>query len=384
MIINKLIVKHWRNFRQVDVQLRERQFIVGPNASGKSNLLDIFRFLRDIAKSEGGGFQKAISTRGDISKIRSLSVDRDAEVGIEIHLADHSDAPAKWQYGLGFRQENEENCQPYLTYERVWKKGELLINRPDAEDKVDPERLTQTYLEHTAVNVKFREVARFLRNVTYLHLVPQFLRFSDSLQGKVIEEDPFGQVLLERIANVDKETRRARLKKIEMALKIAVPQFEELTFIRDEHTGHPHLQARCADWLPSAGWQREDQFSDGTLRLIGLFWALLEENTVILLEEPELSLNLGIVSKFAPMIAGMQLDRNSQVFISTHSDRCLLEPGIDGTEVLLLTPGEKSTTVKTSSDIDVVRQFLEAGLTVGDIVLPRTDPKHVRELGLLK
>lgn len=384
MIINRLIVKHWRNFRQVDVRLRERQFIVGPNASGKSNLLDTFRFLRDIAKSEGGGLQKAISTRGDISKIRSLSVDRDAEVAIEIHLADHADASAKWRYGLGFRQGTGKNCQPYLTYERVWQKDELLIDRPDAEDKADPERLTQTYLEHTAVNVKFREIARFLRNVTYLHLVPQFLRFSDSLQGKVIEEDPFGQVLLERVANIDEETRRARLKRIEMALKIAVPQFEELAFIRDEHTGHPHLQARCAGWLPSAGWQREDQFSDGTLRLIGLFWALLEENTVILLEEPELSLNLGIVSKFAPMIAGMQLDRNSQVFVSTHSDRFLLEPGIDGTEVLLLTPGEKSTTVKTSSDIDVVRQFLEAGLTVGDIVLPRTDPKHVRKLGLLK
>ena len=384
MIINRLIVKHWRNFRQVDVRLRERQFIVGPNASGKSNLLDIFRFLRDIAKSEGGGFQKAISTRGGISKIRSLSVDRDAEVGIEIHLADHSDAPAKWQYGLGFRQENKENCQPYLTYERVWKKGELLIDRPDAEDKADPERLTQTYLEHTAVNVKFREVARFLRNVTYLHLVPQFLRFSDSLQGKVIEEDPFGQVLLERIANIDEETRRARLKKIEMALKIAVPQFEELAFIRDEQTGTAHLQARYADWLPNAGWQREDQFSDGTLRLIGLFWALLEENAVVLLEEPELSLNLGIVSKFAPMIAGMQLNRSSQVFVSTHSDRLLSDPGIDGTEALLLTPGEGSTTVETAADVDVVKHFLKAGFTVGEMALSGMHPKHVWKLGLLE
>ncbi len=52
MIINRLIVKNWRNFQQINVPLRERQFIVGPNASGKSNLLDIFRFLRDIAKRQ--------------------------------------------------------------------------------------------------------------------------------------------------------------------------------------------------------------------------------------------------------------------------------------------------------------------------------------------
>ena len=64
MIINKLTAKNWRNFQQINVPLMERQFIVGPNASGKSNLLDIFRFLRDIVKVDGGGFQKAVKDRG--------------------------------------------------------------------------------------------------------------------------------------------------------------------------------------------------------------------------------------------------------------------------------------------------------------------------------
>ena len=68
MIINRLIVKNWRNFQQIDVGLSPRQFIVGANASGKSNLLDIFRFLRDIVKAEGGGFQKAVKDRGGVSK----------------------------------------------------------------------------------------------------------------------------------------------------------------------------------------------------------------------------------------------------------------------------------------------------------------------------
>ena len=67
MIISHLIAKNWRNFQQIDVRLSERQFIVGANASGKSNLLDIFRFLRDIVKAEGGGFQKAVKDRGGVS-----------------------------------------------------------------------------------------------------------------------------------------------------------------------------------------------------------------------------------------------------------------------------------------------------------------------------
>ena len=147
MIINRLIVKNWRNFQQIDVPLRERQFIVGPNASGKSNLLDIFRFLRDIAKPEGGGLQKAVNDRGGVSKIRCLSARQDPEVTIEIHIADTPDDPAIWRYNMGFRQENHGHRQIHLTHERVWREGALLLDRPDADDNEDPDRLTQTALE---------------------------------------------------------------------------------------------------------------------------------------------------------------------------------------------------------------------------------------------
>ncbi|MDZ7919384.1 AAA family ATPase [Rhodoferax sp.] len=38
MLISKLKLQNWRNFRKVEVSLRERVFVIGPNASGKSNL----------------------------------------------------------------------------------------------------------------------------------------------------------------------------------------------------------------------------------------------------------------------------------------------------------------------------------------------------------
>jgi predicted ATPase len=46
MIVSHLSVKNWRNFRKLDVDLQERQFIVGAHASGKSNFLDIWTRLR--------------------------------------------------------------------------------------------------------------------------------------------------------------------------------------------------------------------------------------------------------------------------------------------------------------------------------------------------
>lgn len=370
MIISRLIAKNWRNFRQINVPLRERQFIVGPNASGKSNLLDIFRFLRDIAKAEGGGFQKAVKDRGGVSKIRCLAAQRDPEISIEIHIAETPDTPATWRYSVGFRQADRGHCRTYLTHERVWRENELLLDRPDADDNEDPERLIQTALEQNAANAKFREIGRFLGNVTYLHLVPQLIRFGQAIQGRIIEDDPFGQGFLERIASVHPSTRRSRLKKIEHTLKVAVPQFEKLEFIRD-NTGHPHLQARYSHWCEREQGQRENQFSDGVLRLIGLLWALLEGDSVVLLEEPELSLNIGIVSQLAPSISRLQRSGGSQVFVSTQSNVLLIEPGIDGREVLLLTPEKEGTTVKISSDIDHIRVLLDAGLTAGEVVLTR-------------
>ena len=383
MIINRLIAKNWRNFQQIDVDLSERQFIIGANASGKSNLLDIFRFLRDIVKAEGGGFQKAVKDRGGISKIRSLAARRDPEVTIEIHLADDSDSPTTWIYGLGFRQETRGYRRTYLTHERVWKNGKKLLNRPNEEDEKDMDRRTQTFLEQINVNADFREIVRFLQDITYLHLVPQLLRFADSIQGRIVEDDPFGQGFLERVAGVTERTRRSRLKRIEQALKIAVPQLEGLEFIRDEITGHPHLQALYSHWRPNAGRQREDQFSDGTLRLLGLLWALLESESVLLLEEPELSLNAGIVSQIAALISKMQRTRRRQVFVSTHSDALLTEQGIDGREVLLLTPAKEGTVVTIASDIDEVRALLEAGLTVSEAVLSRAKPENAERLSFL-
>jgi len=327
MMVSGLSLKNWRNFREVNIPLRQRQFIVGPNASGKSNLLDVFRFLRDIAKTEGGGLQKAVKSRGGISKLRCLAARRDPEITITISLSNAPDESPSWIYSIGIKQESRGYRRPFLTFERVWQGNKQLLNRPDAEDQNDPERLKQTFLEQVNTNAAFREISRYLESVSYIHLVPQLLRYADSFQAISLEDDPFGQGFLTRIAKSATRTQRSRLAKIERALKIAVPQLQQLRFERDDDTGKPHLSALYSHWRPNAGWHREDQFSDGTLRLIGLLWALLDSDALLLLEEPELSLNTGIVSQLAALIYRMQGQNKRQVFVSTHSESLLSDQG---------------------------------------------------------
>jgi len=381
MIISHISLKNWRNFRSVEVDLKDRVFLVGANASGKSNFLDALRFLRDLAQ-DGGGLQKAVRDRGGLSKIRCLYARRYPDVEIEIHLSENEFQKPTWKYAIGIKQRKGGQNEPILSYERVWKNGEQLINRPDSKDQIDNLRLTQTNLEQINTNAEFRDIPKFLESILYIHLVPQLLRYPEAFNGSGVQGDPFGRNFLERIIKTPEKTRRSRLKKIEEALRIAVPQLKQLTDVKDE-MGIPHLEAAYEHWRPGAGKQREDQFSDGTLRLIGLLWSLLESDSLLLLEEPELSLNSGINSKLPALIYRLQKSKKRQVMLSTHSADLLSDEGIGGEEVLLMTPTAEGTKVKVASSIEDIKSLLDGGLTIADAVLPRATPAHVSKLTLL-
>ena len=378
MIIAHLKLTNWRNFTDVDVPLRDRAFIIGPNASGKSNLLDAVRFLRDVAMREGGGLQAAVRRRGGVRQIRSLSAHSGSGVGIEVHLSRDSDEPVEWMYRLVFTVERSGNHRILVQEEVVEHNGETILKRPDRDDRDDSELLTETALEQINANRQFRTVAEFFDEVTYLHLVPQLVRFGAEIGGNRLENDPFGQGFLERIAATNSKTRQSRLKKIATSLSHIVPQLEEITFERDPTTGQPHLKARFDNWRAHDVWQREDQLSDGTLRLIGLFWALLERGGPLLLEEPEISLNRDIVLRLSGLIYRLSVpvrrrrgdERHSerrQVILTTHSPDLLCDQGIDGWEVICITPGRDGSTVKTMAEDYGMREVLKTGVMPGEI-----------------
>lgn len=379
MIISRLILKNWRNFRTLDVPLSSRTYIIGANASGKSNLLDVFRFLRDISKPAGGGLQKAVSDRNGITKLRCLQARKDMEVRIDVELAADVDEEPTWCYELGFRGYGSQGV--IISHERVVHGGREVLKRPDSFDKGDDLRLTQTALEQINANKDFRELVEFFQDVTYLHLIPQLLKHGE-LGGRIMESDPFGQGLLQRISKTPTKTRDAWLNRIQQALGKAVPQFSELKFEKDEITGLPHLKASYQHWRPFGAWQREDQFSDGTLRLIGLLWMLQEKNSLLLLEEPELSLNDAIVSHIPLMIERVlrkQKTSGRQVIITTHSEALLRNP-LDYRAIILLEPGKDGTVARIADAGEV--KLMNAGLTPAEVLLPKTRPASIDQMGL--
>ncbi len=379
MRFSRIKLENWRNFREADVPLQNRVFLVGANASGKSNFLDAFRFLRDIVMP-GGGLERSVADRGGVSRIRCLAARRHPNVSIEVSLAEG--AKVVWRYRIDFAQDNQR--RPLVKEERVWRDSEVVLSRPSKEDDADPARLRQTHLEQTIANRAFREIATFFRTIRYYHIVPQLVRDPERSLGRTA--DPFGGDFLEQIARSHKSTRDARLRRILAALKVAVPQLGELRLSKDER-GVPHLEGNYEHWRRRGAWQTERDFSDGTLRLMGLLWALLDGSGPLLLEEPELSLHPGIVAQIPQMMLQVQKRRKvrrRQVLLSTHSSDLLGDEGIGADELLLIKPTEEGSKIEVGARIDEIRQALDAGLSPAEAAIPYTQPKNAAQLALLE
>ena len=380
MQFSRIRLENWRNFGEVDVPVATRVFLVGANASGKSNFLDALRFLHDLVIS-GGGFEKAVQDRGGVIAIRNLAARRETDVAIEVEIGD--DNCCLWRYRIVFNQDDRHS--PVLKEEEVWSANdELILQRPNDADRNDEELLGQTHLEQNIANQKFREVKEFFESIRYFHIVPQLVREPERTTA-VLREDPYGSDFLDRVSDTHASTRKARLTRIQKVLRSVVPQLSGIELWIDRR-GTPHLRGKYEHWRKRGTWQTEKDFSDGTLRIIGLLWALQDGEGPLLLEEPELSLHSAIVMRLPQLLYAIQRSWDKpmrQFFVSTHSPELLVDEGIGAHETLLLHPSKNGTEVYLCAEIDQFVNELNAGLTMADVVIMRTQPNDLVKLTLL-
>ena len=221
--VTRLELEAWRIFgRKTEINLRGRNFFVGPNAAGKSNILDAFRFLRDVA---GSGLDEAVALRGGMREVRSLHARQFPGVRIAVDVGPR-DVSARWSYELHFRNHPNRH-RPVVQRECVRVDGAPILDRPDNRDQQDAERLTQTHLEQVSENQGFRVLSGFFGSIRYLHIVPQvvreFTRNSDPRGRAARGDDPYGSDFLQRVADTNPRSRQARLRKIQAAFAVGGP-----------------------------------------------------------------------------------------------------------------------------------------------------------------
>lgn len=381
MILTRLEAVNWRNLRQVNVAMERRVFAVGPNAGGKSNFLDAFRFLSDLAV-RGGGLFPAIEKRGGVRSLQCRAGEGDG-FGLAVTLAGES---ATWRYAVGVRTRGQDDPSPVLKYERISKDGQIILERPDADDRADPVRMEQTFLENVTANGAFREIAAFFAGTIYRNLYPSSAREETRhLRGMFpgIPSDESLRSFLFEVMSAPADVRKNRIAKIEAALRLVVPQLKKLSLSKLDEDRF-QFESMFEHWRPGEKLPQE-HFSDGTLRLISILWALLESESLLLLEEPELSLHPSIARHLPGLIYRLKRQRPGQTVLTTHSAELLSDPGIDGREVLLFLPDEHGgVAVRSAADLPEVEALIDAGMSIGDVVLPRSQPPRVEELGFFQ
>ena len=83
MLLSKISIKNFKNFDSVALELSNLNVIVGANASGKSNLLQAIKFIKDI---EEEGIENAISLQGGIEFLTNIQQKEHKNCTISIEI----------------------------------------------------------------------------------------------------------------------------------------------------------------------------------------------------------------------------------------------------------------------------------------------------------
>jgi predicted ATPase len=81
MKITELSVSNFRSFERLNLELDTFNVLIGANASGKSNFVEIFKFLRDIANH---GLQNAVSMQGGMAYLKNVTSDPGQPLSVRV------------------------------------------------------------------------------------------------------------------------------------------------------------------------------------------------------------------------------------------------------------------------------------------------------------
>lgn len=90
MKFERVRVANFKSFNDCEVKLKDFNVVIGANASGKSNFVQIFRFLRDIQLH---GLENAISLQGDGEYLINNNIGASRDFLFEIEFPENDETP---------------------------------------------------------------------------------------------------------------------------------------------------------------------------------------------------------------------------------------------------------------------------------------------------
>lgn len=317
--INRLAVRNYRSLGDVDVTLEDLTVLVGKNGSGKSNFLDVLRFVGDALRR---GVDAALINhdRGGIGAVRRYSPKgRPYDVSIHIELT-LNNAPMSYGFTLGSQKRNEyvvknETCV-VGKYEYEIRDGTLMnyILPEIAKGIAIQERnLTLPLLGNLR---EFEPLYSFLTNMSFYSIFPNDLR-PPQRPGNPYPLDEHGTNLATALREIIKNKENNWQNDLYEALAQVVPSVTPHNPITVNQVGS-YLVVKIKHENDGGIFDLAVE-SDGTLRILGILTAIYQSPALPLIgiEEPELMIHpkaMGILSDIIK-----EASHRTQIILTTHS-----------------------------------------------------------------
>lgn len=389
MMSNKLIrlqIKNFRSLANVTVEPQSLNILFGPNGAGKSTFLDTIWFLRDCAIR---GVDLASSERDHGIGLLWDGAGEGENISIKLETQ-----TAKYEVSFGYsagriesyvgeKLEYKENNQCLIDRKIGSNKAEFYHSTPGklaSEPLRDPEKLALTrYLGFDDTESAASEVDNLLR------LVRSYNSRSASLfkLKRFGSESDSGERLQDRCDNLWSVLRNLhsrqviddRYDTIREFMRESFPSFNDIFF---EQTGRNTVYA---NFLEKGRRQSiyASGVSDGHLQMLINLTALFSEgrnrNTLILLDEPEISLHPWALAVLAKAVKLATEEWNKQVFIATHSP--VLISQFEPQNIFAAEVNERGESVmRRVSEIEGIQDLLEeyatGSLYMAEMVAPQS------------
>lgn len=373
MAIKRIEIENFKSFRHQSIELRQFNVLIGANASGKSNFLQIFQFISDIAHH---GLSNAISMQGGVEYLRNTNlavqedfalkmvVDSTPEMAYEFSL--HFDNQAAGfkieQDKLVLNHENDTREVAIISVNGNVKIANALGElQPDMFEKI---RLIKTLKPQTLLLEQpiFRlALAEFLNDIDIFNNISIYdfdakqPKKAVLMAGKLsLEEDTSNLAIVLKHILADKEKKRLFIN----MLNYVLPFVED---VRVQPFAEKYLiitlkEAYSKVYLPTAF------ISEGTINAISLVTTLyFQEKPLLLIEEPEKHIYPCLTSKIVSLLE--EISKRKQVIMTTHESEIVKYAGLDN--LLFISRNKEGfSTISKPAEKEEVTMFLQSD-TIG-------------------
>ncbi|MBA2860856.1 AAA family ATPase [Methanococcus maripaludis] len=409
MMIKKIKVSNFKSFGEEEITFDNFNVIVGPNSAGKSNFVEIFKFLTDVSKY---GLENAVSMQGGFELLKNVILPKEQEIGFEIYYQNGAGKLipdnrileiTEIIYKFKIRKNNGTN-KIEVVDDEVTQRGKLysvdkslmskIINKESGFklDEKDKKFLTDINAKLTnkdgMISTDYKD-NEYLQSGDIYPIVRMFELFSSKDEYKLILEMPQmfylpPTIYFDGIAIYDFDpklpkkavpiTGKTELEKDGSNLAIVIKQLfknerNERKFYNlikkllpainridvdksaDKRMFFNVCEEHHSERMPSCF------ISDGTINIIAMIIALFfEDNMLVIIEEPERNLHPKLMSKLVGLLR--DASRNKQIILTTHNPELVKYAGLDSLIFISRNKLGCSQLKKVSKDDKFIKSFL--------------------------